>query len=142
MRRIKASGSSGKLGLDAGVFMKKTLTVEAIVTAFAAAGLVACGGSAPAQPAPSPAGATEVPPAGGAPPAETPAAPSESTSTAAPAASPTAPAEGTAPPVSDATPPKPADAAAPKPADASAPKPAGKKKAAGAKAGCGPGTCG
>lgn len=116
--------------------MQKTLTVEAIFTAFAAAGLVACGG-APAEPAQSPVAAKEVPAAEPAPAtaAATDAAPAAPASTAAATAAPAAPSTTAA---ADATPPKADD----KPADATAPKAMPKKKAGGAKAGCGPGTCG
>jgi hypothetical protein len=109
--------------------MQKTLTVEAIIAAFTAAGLAACGGSAPAEPAQSPVAAKEVPAAAAEPAPAAPAAAAVADPAAAPPAPPAA-AEATAPKTDE------------KPADATAPKPASKKKAAGAKAGCGPGTCG
>jgi pyruvate dehydrogenase E2 component (dihydrolipoamide acetyltransferase) len=115
--------------------MNQKLTFQAFATTLAALGLAACG-SAPAEPAQSPVEAKEVPAAEAAPAtaeAAPPAAATATPDTAAPASPPAAA------PAAEATPvPK----AEEKPADAAAPKPATKKKAAGAKAACGPGTCG
>ncbi len=114
--------------------MNQKLSFQAFATTLAALGLAACG-SAPAEPAQSPVEAKEVPAAEAAPATAEAAPPAAATATpdaAAPAAPPAAPA-------AEATP---APKAEEKPADAAAPKPATKKKAAGAKAACGPGTCG
>jgi hypothetical protein len=116
--------------------MSQPLNYTSIFATLVALGAVACGGSAP--PAESPVEAKEVPAAtatesapSAAADASKPAAPAPAAdAAAAPAA---APADATAP-AADAT--KPADPKA-------APMPGmHKKKGAGAKAGCGAGTCG
>ena len=123
--------------------MSQPMNYTSILATLVTLGAVACGGSAP--PAESPVEAKEVPAASA---TEAPAAAADASKpadAAAPAADAAKPADAAAPaaPAADAAAAPAADAA--KPADAKAPAaPAGahKKKAAGAKAGCGAGTCG
>jgi hypothetical protein len=121
--------------------MSQPLNYTSILATLVTLGAVACGGSAP--PAESPVEAKEVPAAST---TEAPAAAADASkpadaapaadAPAAPAADASKPADAAAAPAADAS--KPADAKAP-----AAPAPAAhKKKAAGAKAGCGAGTCG
>ncbi|HEY4157614.1 MAG TPA: hypothetical protein VGM29_05935 [Polyangiaceae bacterium] len=112
-------------------------SIAATLAALSATGLLACGGATP--PADSPADVKEVPAA-----AAADATPPATDATSATAASDAKPADAPAA-AADAKPADaPAAAADAKPADAKAadkPK-TGKKKAAGAKSGCGAGTCG
>jgi len=113
--------------------MSQPLTYTSIFATLLTLGAVACGGAA--APAESPVEAKEVPAATESGPAETAA---DASAPAAPAADAAAPAA--AAPAADA--PAAGAAADAKPADPKAPAAAHKKKAAGAKAGCGAGTCG
>ncbi|HEY2406263.1 MAG TPA: hypothetical protein VGI10_09680 [Polyangiaceae bacterium] len=117
-------------------------SIAATLAALSATGLLACGGATP--PADSPADVKEVPAAAAA--DATPPATDATSATAASDAKPADAKPADAPAAAaDAKPADaPAAAADAKPADAKAadkPK-TGKKKAAGAKSGCGAGTCG
>jgi hypothetical protein len=115
--------------------MSQPLTYTSIFATLLTLGAVACGGATP--PAESPVEAKEVPAATESAPAETAAdasAPADAAKPAADAAAPVAPAADAPAATADAA--KPADPKAP-----AAPAAAHKKKA-GAKAGCGAGTCG
>jgi pyruvate dehydrogenase E2 component (dihydrolipoamide acetyltransferase) len=118
--------------------MSQSLNYTSILATLVTLGAVACGGSAP--PAESPVEAKEVPAATAT--EAAPAAAGDSTAKSdAPAAAPGA--DAPAAPAADAPAAPAADAG--KPADPKAPvapAAAHKKKAAGAKAGCGAGTCG
>jgi hypothetical protein len=120
--------------------MSHPLTYSSIFATLVTLGAVACGGATP--PAESPVEAKEVPAATESAPAET----ASDASAPADAAKPAADAAAPAAPAADAPATPAAAADAPKPADSktAAPAPAAphKKKAAGAKAGCGAGTCG
>src|SRR6185369_9063626 len=120
-------------------------SIAATLAVLSASGLVACAGNA-APPAESPADAKEVPAATSASAAAaaeaTPATPEAKAAEGATAAAPPAPeapkaAADTAAPAAPA-----ATTAAHATAPTDKPKAAGKKKAGGAKAGCGAGTCG
>ena len=120
--------------------MSQPLTYTSILATLVTLGAVACGGSAP--PAESPVEAKEVPAA-----TATETAPAAAASDASAPAADAKPADAAAAPAAPAAdaPAAPAAAADAKPADAkgAAPAPAGThKKKAGAKAGCGAGTCG
>jgi hypothetical protein len=118
-------------------------SIAATLAALSASGLIACGGSAP--PAASPADAKEVPAAA----APVAAAPTDAPADAAKTADAPAPAAGDAPAAATPADPKAVASDAPTTVPAAAPaktddkpKAVAKKKAAGAKAGCGAGTCG
>jgi hypothetical protein len=120
--------------------MSHPLTYTSIFTTLIALGAVACGGATPAAESPVeanevPAATTESGPAETAADASATATPAPAAEAAAPAPTPEAPAAAAAP-AADAA--KPADTKAP----ATGPAATHKKKAAGAKAGCGAGTCG